>query len=322
MLRTRILLNIACATALAAATAHAQDYPTRPLRMVYPSVGGGSAEAIGRIAAQKMSEQLGQPIVIDFKPGAGGIIGTREVLKLQPLGYHLLWANPALTNNLFAYKDPGYRFEDFETLGPLGLNSFGMTLHTSIPTKTLREFIAYTKANPTKVNYGSVGPSNGAVILAERLKQAAGIEMTQILYKGSAPLQFAQLAGEIQVYFATLGTARTRMKSPQIIGLGVTSEQRSPLLPDLPTFKEQGFPTLVLSSWNGLFVPAAAPRPILTRLHTAMDRILATPEWDAMLEKFESEHWRGTAKEFSEKIRTEGIAVGEDYKRLKLPILD
>ena len=312
----------AFAAALFAAGAPAQDYPVRPLRMVYPSAGGGTAEAVGRIAAQKLGEQLGQQIIIDFKPGAGGLIGTREVLKLQPPGYHLLWANPALTNNLFAYKDPGYKFEDFEVLGPLGINSFGMVLHTSIPAKNLREFVAYAKANPTKVNYGSVGPSNGAVILAERLKRAAGIEMTQVLYKGSGPLSIALLAGDIHVYFATITTAKARMKSPQIVGLGVTSEQRISLVPDMPTFKEQGYPTLVLSSWNALFVPAAAPKPILARLHTAMDRVYANPDWNAMLEKYDSEPWNGTVKEFSEKIRQEGIATGEDYKRLNLPLLD
>ncbi len=320
--------NTACSVAFAmvlmAVAAHvaAQEYPNRPLRMVYPSSGGGAAEAIGRIAGQKLSEQLGQPVLMDFRPGAGGLIGTREVLKMQPLGYYILWANPAITNNLFAYKDPGYKLEDFETLGPLGLNPFGMVLHTSIPAKNLREFIAYAKANPNRINYGSVGPSNGAVILSERLKQAAGINMTQILYKGSGELSVALLAGDIHVYFATLGTAKTRMQSPQIIGIGMTADRRSDLLPDLPTFKELGYPTMMLSSWNALFVPAAAPRPVITRLRTAMDRIYAAPEWNAMLKKYKAEPWFGTIKEFGDKIKAEGIATGEDYKRLNLPLLD
>lgn len=324
MLRAITLLNMACVAALAAAAtvAHAQDYPTRPLRMMYPSADGGSAEAVARVAAQRIGDQLGQPVVMEFRPGAGGLIGTREVLKLQPLGYHILWANPAITNNLHAYKNPGYRLEDFEVLGPLGLNPFALVIHTSVPARNLRDFIAYAKANPARLNYGSVGPSNGAVILAERLKQAAGIEMQQVLYKGSGPLQVAQLAGEIQVYFATLSTAKARLANPQIVGIAMTGETRSRTMPDMPTFKELGYPGMLLASWNGLFVPAAAPKPILARLNATMERIYASPEWSATLEKYQVEPWHGTIREFAEKIKAEGLALGEDYRRLNLPVLD
>ena len=324
MLATKALLNLAMFTAaiLPVADAAAQAYPVRPLRLVTMFAGGSATDVMARFTAQRLSEQLGQTVVVENKGGAGGLIGTQDVLRAQPVGYSLLFAAPSLIGNLYAYRNPQYRLEDLTAVGAIGLTSYGMIVHASVPATTLLEFIAYARANPGKLNYGSIGLTAGNTLLSERLKQAAGIDMVMVPFKGGDPASVALLSGDIQVYFATLATTRTRMRNAQIRGIAISAEQRSRILPELPTFRELGFPTLVLAQWDAVFVPAMAPLATVKRLQDAMMQVNAAPEMKLQLEKVEREPWPGTLEQFIAYTKAEGAAVGADFKKLNIPVLD
>lgn len=298
----------------------AQDYPVRPVRMVYVYEGTGVSTIMARVAATKLAEQLGQPVVFDVKPGAGGLIGTRDVLRSQPIGYSLLFSTSAMIGNLHAYRDPMYKLEDFTPIGVLGEIPFAMIVHDSIPVKTLPQFIAYAKANPEKINYGSIGPSAIGTILSERLKQAAGMNMTMIPFKGGDAASVALYAGDIHVYFATLGVARQRMKNPRIMGLAVTVDQRTPAFPDIPTFREVGYPGMLMGTWHAIFVPSAAPRAVTQKLQTAMRAVTASPELKEQLKNNDEDPWTGTIEDFVSRMKVDHAAMGADYKRLNLPV--
>ena len=284
---------------------------------------GSQSDLAARFTAGKLTEQLGVAVIVENRGGAGGLIGARETLRTQPLGYSLLFAQQQLVGNLVAYKDPQYKLEDFATVGVMGITFYALIFNTtSVPSKTLSEFVAFAKANPGKLNYGSLGPSTGSTILAERFKQAAGIDMVMVPFKGGDPVAQALLANDVQVYFATLNTARTRMRNANISGLAVTAERRSQILPDLPTFKENGYPGIVLGSWSAVMAPSSAPAAILQKLKETMVRVKADPATIAQLQKQEIEPWTGTTDEFTAYIKAEGAALAADYKRLKIPVLD
>ena len=313
---------IALIATLVSGSGHAQEYPARPLRLLTLFAAGSQSDLAARFAAQKLAEQLGQTVVVESKGGAGGLLAIRDVLRSQPVGYSLLFGQPGLVGNLHAFKDPQYRLEDFVVTGVMGVTFYALIVNVPASVKSLSEFVLHAKTNPGKLNYGSIGPSTGSTILAERFKQAAGIDIVMVPFKGGDPVSQALLAGDIHVYFATLNVARTRMRSPQIRGLAVTSEQRSQILPDLPTFKESGYPGVLLSSWTAVFVPSVAPAAVIQRLKDAMARVSASPETKAQLLKQEIEPWSGTLEQFSAYIKAEGDAIGADFKRLNIPVLD
>ena len=300
----------------------AQDYPVRPLRMFTMFAAGSQSDLAARFTAQKLSEQLKQPVLVENRGGAGGLLGARETLRTQPVGYSLLFAQQQLVGNLHAFKDPQYKLEDFAVVGVMGITPYALIIHTSVPAKTVPEFVAYAKANPGKLNYASIGPSTGSTILAERFKMAAGIDLVMVPFKGGDPVAQALVAGDVQVYFATLNTARSRMRNPQIRGLAVTAEQRSQILTDMPTFKEYGYPTILMGSWSAVFAPSVAPVPMLQRLKAAMVQVKALPDTLAQLQKQEIEPWTGSLEQFTAQIMAEGDAVGADFKRLNIPVLD
>lgn len=197
-----------------------------------------------------------------------------------------------------------------------------MIMHDSVPARTIPQFVAYARANPGKLNYGSIGPSAGGTILTERLKQAAGIDIVQVNFKGGEPASLALYAGDIHIYFATLGVARLRMKNPRILGLAVTSGKRTQAFPDLPSFRELGFPTMEMGTWHAMFVASAAPRPIIQRLQAGMKAATSSPELKAQLEKNDEEPWLGTLEDFIAWMKQEWVNMGNDYKQLKLPVQD
>lgn len=321
---TKVLLTATAAiwVAFSCTAIWAQDFPVRPLRLATIFAPGSASDVHARFIAQKLTEQLGQTVVVDNRPGAGGLVATRDVIRSQPMGYSMLYTTPEVVGNVFAYKDPQYKLDDLALVGPFAIGCYAMIIHTSVPAKTVAEFVTYAKANPGKLNYGSLGASSGSTINAERFKQAAGIDMVMIPFKGGDPVATALLAGDVQVYFATLYTARIRMRNAQIRGLALASEHLIKSVPELPTFKELGYPTVSLVYWSAVFAPAAAPRPILQRLQDAMGKFTAMPETKAVLAKQDIETWSGTLDQFSAFIRAEGASLAADYKRLNIPLLD
>lgn len=309
----------AAVTALCAHTvAIAQDYPSKPLRLVTMFAPGSNSDATARFAGAKLAEQLGVAVIVDNKAGGGGIVALRDVYRAQPMGYSILQSNTAFVGNTLAFREPGYRIEDYTTVGVLGEGYYGMIFHTSVPVKTLSEFIAYAKAHPGKLNYGALGPAAGSTLNAERFKLAAGIDMVGIPFKGGEPVSVALLAGQVHVYWATMGTARNRMQNAQIRGLAVTSPERTRILPDLPTFKELGFPMMDASSWQAWFAPAAIPGPMLAKLRDAYVKASRGADWQARMERNELDPFKGTPEQFIARLKQEQAQLAADYKRLNI----
>lgn len=302
--------------------AQTDEFPVRPLRLVTMFAPGAAADQNARYIASRFSEQLGQNVIVENKPGAGGVVGTREVLRAQPIGYTLLLTNPSFVGNTFAYREPGYRMDDFAVVGVTGQTYYGMMVHASVPGKTLAEFVSYARAHPGKLNYGRLGAAAGSAFSAERFKQAAGVNLVPISYKGGESTTVAMLSGEIQVYFATLSSVKPRLRHPQIKVYGVTAPHRSQILPDLPTFKELGYPTVVASNWNAVMAPATVSPAILRRLRDAFTKAAATPEMKAMMESQAYEPWTGTLEQFAAGLRVEAVQMADDYKRLNIQALD
>jgi tripartite-type tricarboxylate transporter receptor subunit TctC len=313
------LLAVAGATLSINAAWAQQDYPNKPIRLVTMFAPGSNSDQTARFAGAKVSEQMGVSFIIENKAGGGGLAALRDVYRAQPMGYSVLQSNTAFVGNTLAFKEPLYRIEDYTSVGVLGEGYYGLIFHNSVPVKTLAEFVAYAKANPGKLNYGSLGPAAGSTLNAERFKQAAGIDMVGIPFKGGEPVSIALLAGQIQVYWATLGTARNRMQNPQISGLAVTAPKRVKILPDLPTFKEAGFPTMDASSWQAWFAPAAIPKHMLDKLREGFVKASKTPEWQTRMERNELDEFDGTPDQFMARLKKEQAQLAADYKRLNLP---
>ena len=304
--------------ALLPAAAAAQDYPNKPIRLVTMFAPGSNSDATARFSGVKLSEQLGVNVLIDNKPGGGGIAALRDVYRAQPMGYSILQSNTSFVGNTLAFKEPGYRIEDYTAIGVLGEGYYGMIFHNSVPVKTLAEFVAYAKAHPGKLNYGSLGPAAGSTLNAERFKQAAGIDMVGIPFKGGEPVSIALLAGDVHVYWATMGTARNRMQNPQIRGLAVTSPERASILPDLPTFKELGYPMMDASSWQAWFAPAAMPAPMLAKLREGFAKASKGQDWQTRMERNELDPFTGTPDQFMVRLKKEQAQLAADYKRLNI----
>jgi tripartite-type tricarboxylate transporter receptor subunit TctC len=311
------------ALAVAAPASWAQeDFPSRPIRMVNIYAVGSTSDVHARVVAAALTKEVGQPVVVENNAGAGGLLAQRAVLRAQPPGYSLLYTTNSLVGNLYAFRDPQYKLEDYSVIGTSGLVPYAIMISTKVPGNTLQEFLAYAKANPGKLNYGSSGPSGGANILAERLKASAGLDMVMIPFKGGDPATQAMLQGQIQVYFSTVGAVRNRIKTGLIKTLAMTGVRRSDILPDVPTFREAGHPEVTLSVWNAVFVPSAAPSASIQKLRDAFSRAQNHKEHLDYLKKGEYEIWRGSLDDFMAYIRAEGQAVANDYKRLNLPVQD
>ncbi len=320
-LKQWIVATLVTATPLASVMA--QDFPVRPVRLVTIFAPGSASDVHARFLSAKLSPILGQLVVVDNKPGGGGLVATRDVLRTQPFGYSFLYSTPEFVGNTIAYREPGYKLDDFTVMGPFGLGSYGLIINNNaIPAKNVAELIAYARANPGKLNYGSLGPTAANTILAERFKEATGVNMVGIPFKGGDPLSVALLAGDIHVYFATFYTAMQRMKNKQITGLASTSPERMKAMPELPTLKELGYPNMIMTYWSAAFLPATTPKAYVQRLQDALKQVTSTQETKDLLAKQAIDTWPGTVDQFAAFIKKEGVDLQADYKRLSIPLMD
>ncbi len=254
------------------------QYPTKPVRLIVPFPSGGAAELGARIFAQPLSQALGQPVIIEPKAGADGIIASELVKQAAPDGYTLYYA----TNTGFCWvpatkKNPPYDpTVDFTPISMVGTFGFFLFSHPSVPAKTLAELIAYVKANPGKVNYGT-GNSTSMLSTAQ-LAQLTKLDVVHIPYKGDGPLSIDLLGGRVQFAIATPGSAAPQVREGRLRALATLLPSRSPLLPDAPTMAEAGVQGLSIVPWGGLFGPAKMPREIVDRLSREMVVLLAKPE--------------------------------------------
>ena len=263
-----------------ATAASAQSYPDKSVRMVVPfAAGAGSNDIMARLVAQKLSDALGQQFVVDNRPGASGIIGTDIVAKAPPDGYTVLMMSLTFTVNpsLFS-KLPYDTVRDLIPVTMVASAPLMLVVHPSVPAKSVTEFIAYAKANPGKLNFGSGGPGTTPHLAGEMIKTMAGIQVTHIPYKGGAPALTDLVAGQIQFMCENIPGTLPFAKAGKLRALAVTDLKRSPLLLELPTLDEAGLKGYQIVGWNGLFVPAGTPQPIVNRLNAEVVKALALPD--------------------------------------------
>ena len=272
--RRAVLAMIACF----AFAAQAQTYPNKPLRIIVGQSAGGGIDTLARLAAQKMTESLGQPVVVENKPGAGGIIGTAFVTKAPPDGYTLLMApigNMVFTQILYT-KLPYSAQHDLTPISMLATFPLILVVNASQPYRTVRELVAYMKANPDKANYGGSGPA--FQFATELFKIKTDTKAQFIQYKSTSEVITALIAGDLLLALADTGPAHEPVAGGRLRALAVTSPLRLPSLPDVPTMAEVGLPELEVQFWVGLFAPTGTPQPIVKKLEAELIRIAGLPE--------------------------------------------
>jgi tripartite-type tricarboxylate transporter receptor subunit TctC len=270
---------LAALAVLGAGGARAQDYPNRPITLIVPFPPGGSTSIVARIVADKLSEGLGQPIVVENRGGAGGTVGTRSAAKSAPDGYTLLLSyTGTLAIGPSLYANAGYDpRKDFDPIGRIGSAPSMLLAHPSFAVHSVAELIVYTKANPGKVNYGSAGIGTVGHVAGEYLAALAGIKLTHIPYKGTGPVMTDLLGGHILLGFAPIPAGHSNVLAGSLRALGVTSAKRSALVPDVPSIAETlpGFDAALL---YGLVVPAGTPRPIIERLNKELRKTVSADD--------------------------------------------
>ena len=295
----------ACASAQAAASDQAGGYPSRPVRLVVPYAPGGVSDIIGRVLAQKMTEVLGQSMVVENRAGAGGMVGTGAVAKGTPDGYTIV------LSSLSAYaigprmvKAPPYDpVNDFTPIGAVALTPTILTVGAGTPFRTVRELVAYAKANPGKLDYGSSGIGSVAHISAELLRAAAGVDLTHVPYKSAALSYPDMIAGSLAMVFDALPSAIVHVRTGKARPVAMMSDRRSSLLPDVPTFAEAGYPGVTLRLWVGLHGPPGMPAAIVQKLSDAIARALATPDLRERFAAVGADPFPTSAREFAAMVR-------------------
>jgi tripartite-type tricarboxylate transporter receptor subunit TctC len=284
------LLLAFCASA-APVVAIAQAYPTKAIRFIVPFPPGGPTDTHGRWAAQQLNVAFGQPVVVENRAGAAGVIGTEAVAKAAPDGYTLLGGNPGpLTIAPSLRKQLGYDpLRDFAPITLIVRNASCMCIHPSLPAKGLKEFIAIAKASPTKINYATPGLGTVGHLAIENFATLAGIKMTHVPYKGAALYTVDLLAGNIDFAQIQIFQAAPYVRGGKLRCLAVTATARSALLPDAPTAQEQGLKGFSSYNWNGLLAPAGTPRAIVDRIHGILAKPLGNPEFRRQMEALGNE---------------------------------
>ena len=283
---TSCLLTLA-AFAGAAPNAGAAEFPTRPIKLVVPYAAGGPTDVLGRLVGEYLGRDLKQAVIVENKAGAQGAIGAEAVARSEPDGYTLFVtaASIFVLNPMLYKKLPYDPVKDFRMLALVTDLPVVMELHPSVPARTVAEFVAYAKQNPGKLNFGSAGTGGTIHLAGEMFKQMAGIDMVHVPYKGAGPALTDLLSGNIQLMFDTLSTALPPVKSGLLRPLGVSSAQRSPDLPDVPTIVESGYPDYRVSVWYGIAAPSKLPDDIAGKISASLDRALNDDAFRASLEK-------------------------------------
>ena len=280
MTRDRLQIQAACALLAGAlsAVALAQPYPAKPIRLVVPLAPGGGGDLVARMLAQKISEPLGQTVVVENRPGGSTIIGTEIVARAQPDGYTLVMATSSHGINPSLYKLPFDPVKDFTGVSFFATSPMMLTLHPSVPAKTVRELIAVAKANPGKLNFGSSGTASIVHLGGELFNLSAGIKTVHIPYKGTGPALIDLLAGQIAMMFASPVPTIPHVKSGRLRAIAMASLQRSPAMPELPTVAESGFPGFEAATFFVVLGPANLPAPVVTRLNSVMTNAAQLPD--------------------------------------------
>jgi len=309
------------ALACLAGWSHAQTWPTGPLKIVVPFAPGGSNDNLARPLAEKLSQRLGQPVIIENRGGSGGTLGSDMVAKAAPDGRTLLFASTSvITNAASGKKLPYDPMKDLAPIGQIGSGGFVIAVENNVKARTLQEFIALARSAPKSIAYGSAGIGGLNHLGTELLASVADIQLTHVPYKGIGPAFTDLLGGNLQMVLPTLASAVPYVKAGKMRGLAVTGNQRSPLLPDVPTAAEAGLPAFQLEVWWGLLAPAATPPAVVKRLNQELNTVLASPEMVELLAREGAVPRPSTPEQFGAFTRKELARWGKLIKDAKIQI--
>jgi len=282
-------------------------YPDKPIRLVVPFPAGGGADILARSVTPKMAQALGQPIVVENRPGAGGNVGSEFVAKSAPNGYALLFGhNGTFGVNHALYARTGFDpIKDFAPIGRIGRVGVVLAVHPDVPAKSVRELLAYLKANPGKVTFASAGNGTTSHMAGEMFKTAAGVDIVHVPYKGNGPAMIDLLAGRVNMVIDVMPSAYPNVKAGKLRGLAVTTLTPVAGAPELPTLDASGLPGFDLSAWDGLWAPAGTPRPIIDKLNAALRAALTDPQTRDGLLARGAETMPGTPEELARLVATE-----------------
>jgi len=301
--------------------ATAQTWPERPIKFVMSAPAGSSIDVLGRAIADKLKDRLGQPVVVENKPAAGGTLATAEVAHAAPDGYTMVLAfNGPLAFAPLMQKLP-YNVE--KDLAPVIITSSQpnvLAVNASLPVHSVQELVAYAKANPGKLNYASVGNGSSSHLNMELFKSVAGFDAVHVPFNGSPPAVTATIQNETQMLFAVMQPLQAMINAGKLRALAVTTAKRFPLLPDLPTIAESGYPGFEALAWNGVLVPAQTPKPIIARLNTEINAILKEPDVVQKMHGFGFDLIGGTPEAFGALIHGEAVKWAPVIKKVGLKV--
>ena len=310
-----VLYALAGAVIASAPTAIADDYPSRPVKVIVPFGAGGPTDVYTRAIAEELRKSLHQPFVMENRPGAGTTIGTDVVAKAAPDGYTLLMVSGTQTVNetLYAHK-PYQLMRDLVPIAPLIDTDLVLVVHPSVPAKTVGELLALARAKPGTLNYGSSGPGSNYHMAGELLKNLTGIDIVHVPYKGSTGARNDILSGQIQILFDSVPTMAPQIKAGMVRALGTSGKTRSPILPDVPTMAEAGVPGFNATLWVGFMAPASTPKPIVDKLYDEITKILRRPDIRQAWEKTGATPIAMTQPEFKSFMETQVAKWAEVIK--------
>jgi tripartite-type tricarboxylate transporter receptor subunit TctC len=317
MRATRFACGLVFTCTLCPAIAAERAYPTRPIRIVDPFPPGGPSDIVGRSLSQKLTEALGQTVVVDNRGGASGIVGCEIVANAAPDG-HTLLLGPSGALTIQPTLNPKLPYDpqrDFETVSQLTSGPQVIAVNPAVPAKSVQDLIALAKAKPGQLNYASGGAGTANHLAAEVFRLAAGVNIVHIPYKGTGPALTSVLSGESQMIVSSLLPALPHVKSGKLRALAVTSTSRSGAVPDVPTASESGLPKFETSSWHGILVPAKTPRAIITRLHGELIKVLNLPDVRERLTVQGLNVVASTPQEFAAYIKSETVKYARVIKQ-------
>ena len=305
-----------CLTAVAIMTPPAQaHFPDKRIRIVVPFTPGGGADIVARLLAEYMSKDLGKPVIIENRPGAGTIVGTDEVARSVPDGYTLLMGTPPFTINPSIYAS--LPFDTFKAFAPVALVAryFDIVvINSKLPFRSIQDVIAYARANPNKLNFGSSGTGTSIHLAGELFKSMAHVDMTHVPYKGTAPAMNDLLSGQIQIMFSTVPSVVSFVQDGQLRALAITSSHQSPAFPNVPTVAEAGVPDFVVEGWHGLLAPAGTPADVLNLLNASVAKAIRSGVFKAIETNEGLTFADGTPEDFGRYLQTEAVRWREVVK--------
>jgi tripartite-type tricarboxylate transporter receptor subunit TctC len=308
--RTTPHLSVLAAIVLSlASAAHAQDYPTRNIKLIVPFGPGGPTDVSARLVSQVAQSELGATVVVENRPGAGGATGSKSVANSEPDGYTLLIGTSATLAVVPALvKSPGYDpIKSFAPVARVADSTLVLIVPANFPANSVKELVAYAKANPGKLSYASAGAGNQTQLLAELFKAKAGIEAVHVPYKSGAEMVTAVLSGQVQFSFPDISILLPLIRQGQVKALAVSSAHRHPQLPDVPTMVESGIADFVLTFWSGVVAPAGTPAAIVNRLNAAINAGLRSPKTEETLAGIGTQTTPGSPQDFADFIASETV---------------